>query len=278
MSAPYAIRSHGGKLAAFASALVLICALGAATPTQAFADDSPSVARIHAAGPVSQGMCQAALQLQSAIDACGQDILNEKNLEHQRRADAVAEQLRLDALNSKGEQMSLVHQTAAEEAARASEEVIADESVPQASAPGAQQQASASEQPSATAPADLRNTIYFNGEYVPFIQGSSEDIEAPRTAASTWFGDGSVSDGAHSYFIGHNPGMFSGVMDIQIGDEITVWDSQGDRRSYFVYDTLVIPNASNFYDYQNRLAPEGESITLQTCCGDNVNVRCVIAR
>lgn len=109
-------------------------------------------------------------------------------------------------------------------------------------------------------------------------QGEPADITAPDGYASTWVGTGCVSDNANTYFIGHNPGVFERVMDLEIGDKITVFDDDGASRTYYVFDTLFLPNGSNYFVYEGRIAPTGETITLQTCTGDNQRVRCVMAR
>ena len=120
--------------------------------------------------------------------------------------------------------------------------------------------------------------LHFLGEYIPFEQGDPTDTTAPAKTASTWISDGTVDDGENTYFIGHNPGVFSAVMDLEVGDKVTVWDPRGKKRTYYVFDTLTIPNASNYFKYEGRIAPLGETITLQACCGDNKTVRCVMAR
>ncbi len=112
----------------------------------------------------------------------------------------------------------------------------------------------------------------------PYRQGEPADITAPDGYASTWVGTGCVSDNANTYFIGHNPGVFERVMDLEIGDKITVFDDDGASRTYYVFDTLFLPNGSNYFVYEGRIAPTGETITLQTCTGDNQRVRCVMAR
>ena len=116
------------------------------------------------------------------------------------------------------------------------------------------------------------------GEEVPYRQGEPADITAPDGYASTWVGTGCVSDNANTYFIGHNPGVFERVMDLEIGDKITVFDDDSASRTYYVFDTLFLPNGSNYFVYEGRIAPTGETITLQTCTGDNQRVRCVMAR
>ena len=125
---------------------------------------------------------------------------------------------------------------------------------------------------------ELYYRVFFLGEEVPYRQGEPADITAPDGYASTWVGTGCVSDNANTYFIGHNPGVFERVMDLEIGDKVTVFDDDGDSRTYYVFDALFLPNGSNYFVYESRIAPTGETITLQTCTGDNQQVRCVMAR
>lgn len=225
---------------------------------------------------VTQGVCTALGQLQQGIDARGREVRDEKALEHARRTDAVAEQLRLEALNSKGAEYNAAATAAAENARKTQQE--AERAAMAAEAIPASEDAIATET-APTVPSPLANVIYFHGHYIPFVQGNPADETAPRSnVASTWIGGGHVDDGMNTYFIGHNPGVFSSVMNLKIGDEIVVWDESGASRSYFVFDALVLPNASNYFAYESRLSPSGESITLQTCVADNRNVRCVMAR
>lgn len=113
----------------------------------------------------------------------------------------------------------------------------------------------------------------------PIARASQPTSPRPTGYASTWVGHrDAVSDNANTYFIGHNPGVFERVMDLEIGDKITVFDDDGASRTYYVFDTLFLPNGSNYFVYEGRIAPTGETITLQTCTGDNQRVRCVMAR
>ena len=77
--------------------------MGAAwpTPAAAWADEAPAPA-----GAVTRGVCDALDLLQLRIDAEGQLVLDEKALEYARRTDAVAEELRLQALNRSEEHTS----------------------------------------------------------------------------------------------------------------------------------------------------------------------------
>lgn len=239
--------------------------------------------------PVQAGVLEAITALSNRVERQSQTVLDEKALEYARRADDADEQRRLEALNARGQSAAEKHQASAAAAAASAynkktakssskaqaAEAIDDGATPLAS--GTDAPASSAKAPSKKA-SKRTNTLHFLNEYVPFVQGTSDDTTAPARTASTWGGTGDVNDNQNTYFIGHNPGVFNEVMNLQIGDEITVWDASGKKRTYYVFDTLTLPNATNYYTYETRIAPLGETITLQTCCADNKNVRCVMAR
>lgn len=254
---------------------------------------SAALAAPQSSAPVQSGVVETLNTIQMRIQKQGQSILDEKALEHERRTDEAAELRRLNALIEKKQQV----QEAIEDDATpmsAAPEVIEDDATPMADGVAAAPAAPASDantsaNADAAAPkakdtakkskqAKHKSTLYVLGDYIKYIQGSEEDVEPPANAASTWFGNGDVDDDRHTYFIGHNPGVFKNVMNLKVGDAVTVWDDQGNQRVYHVYDVLVLANTANFYDYESRLAPLGETITLQTCCGDEQSVRCVMAK
>lgn len=239
--------------------------------------------------PVQAGVLEAITALSNRVERQSQTVLDEKALEYARRADDADEQRRLEALNARGQSAAEKHQaSAAAAAASASDKKTAKSSskaqAAEAIDDGATPLASGTDAPASSAKAPSKkaskrtSTLHFLNEYVPFVQGTSDDTTAPARTASTWGGTGDVNDNQNTYFIGHNPGVFNEVMNLQIGDEITVWDASGKKRTYYVFDTLTLPNATNYYTYETRIAPLGETITLQTCCADNKNVRCVMAR
>ena len=82
-------------------------------------------------------------------------------------------------------------------------------------------------------------------------------------------GSDSTTDGSWGYFIGHNPGDFTCVMTLKNGDPVTVCDSDGNTRTYSVVDEFIVPDDTYWEDIQSRVTDYGESIILQTCCGDN---------
>lgn len=126
------------------------------------------------------------------------------------------------------------------------------------------------------------SVLKFAGGTVPFGQSNGASA-APGSGAGTWMGSGSVSDGAPTHFIGHNPGDFAGVMSLDVGATITVVDASGASRTYTVYEVLdVTDEGYNNRNLQDDVLPRmlydgGERISLQTCISDTVN-RCVLAR
>ncbi|MEO1781056.1 hypothetical protein [Enterococcus diestrammenae] len=126
------------------------------------------------------------------------------------------------------------------------------------------------------------SVLKFAGVTVPFGQSNGASA-APGSGAGTWMGSGSVSDGAPTHFIGHNPGDFAGVMSLDVGSTITVVDASGASRTYTVYEVLdVTDEGYNNRNLQDDVLPRmlydgGERISLQTCISDTVN-RCVLAR
>jgi hypothetical protein len=127
--------------------------------------------------------------------------------------------------------------------------------------------------PSATLKAD---TINVNGTTMAYVD-SYKTSSAPTTGAGLWMGSDSTDDGSWGYFIGHNPGSFTCVMALKNGDPVTICDSAGKSRTYHVIDEFVVPDTTYWEDIQTRVTSYGESVILQTCCGDNAHYRVVIA-
>ncbi|WP_168770211.1 sortase domain-containing protein [Adlercreutzia caecimuris] len=273
---------------AFAALAFLVLAAGLVFPASALGAETAT----SELPPVTRGVGDFFLALEGRIDSHGQEVLAEKELEHARRSDEVSEKLRLDAMNSKGDEYSksldaasqLLDGTATvEELADEGDSTdLSDTGVDSTGEPAASDNtpaAAAEKKPSkSTSSKKRKNTIRFNGEYVSYVQGSPADETAPEATAAAWVSNGDVTDNENTYFIGHNPGVFSGVMNLDVGDKVTVWDGKGRSRTYYVFDVLTLPNQSNYFRYEGRIAPTGESITLQTCCADNKHVRCVMAR
>lgn len=100
---------------------------------------------------------------------------------------------------------------------------------------------------------------------------------APSTGAGLWMGSDSTTDNDWGYFIGHNPGPFWHVMDLGMGDAITVTDGAGNARTYHVVDAFTVSDSTAWEQIEDRVTGHGESVILQTCCGDHANYRIVVA-
>ena len=122
----------------------------------------------------------------------------------------------------------------------------------------------------------VADSIDVNGDIVTYVP-SYESASAPASGAGLWMGSDSTTDGSWGYFIGHNPGDFTCVMTLKNGDPVTVCDSDGSTRTYSVVDEFIVPDSTYWEDIQSRVTDYGESIILQTYCGDNAHYRVVIA-
>lgn len=120
-------------------------------------------------------------------------------------------------------------------------------------------------------------TISVNGDIVAFTD-SFESTSAPASGAGLWMGSDSTTDGTWGYFIGHNPGDFTCVMTLSAGDPITVCDKDGNTRIYSVIDGFDVPDTTYWEDIEGKVSGYGESVILQTCCGDGAHYRVVVAR
>lgn len=129
---------------------------------------------------------------------------------------------------------------------------------------------------SAASPQASARTINVDGDSMSYIDTYLAST-APSSGAGLWMGSDSTTDGSWGYFIGHNPGPFDHVMDLGSGNLITVTDANGNSRTYRVVDTFTVPDTTAWEDIESRVTQHGESVVLQTCCGDNANYRIVVA-
>lgn len=108
--------------------------------------------------------------------------------------------------------------------------------------------------------------------------GSYLSSSAPTSGGGLWMGSDNTTDGTWGYFIGHNPVSFSCVMGLGVGSPVTVCDYNGNERTYYAVDTFTVPDTTYFEEISGRVTGYGESIILQTCCGDNANYRIVVCQ
>lgn len=114
------------------------------------------------------------------------------------------------------------------------------------------------------------------GAVIPYID-SYDSPSAPDNSAGLWRGSDSTQDGTWGYFIGHHPGVFNCVMYLEQGDTVTVCDRNGNARTYTVTEIYDVPNTTQWGQIASDVTSHGESITIQTCCGDGESYRIVEA-
>ncbi|UUV98614.1 sortase [Vagococcus luciliae] len=112
------------------------------------------------------------------------------------------------------------------------------------------------------------------------IAGQSIIDANSDSEASTWGGAQifSGNDGLNTHFIGHNPGAFSIIFSLSIGNQIVVTDSIGTSQTYVVDSICQVTDdgvdTNTGTDLYDMIAGEGggERITLQSCINDEVNL------
>lgn len=121
------------------------------------------------------------------------------------------------------------------------------------------------------------NMIDVNGTLLSYID-SYLTSSPPSSGAGLWYGSDSTTDGTWGYFIGHNPGDFNCVLYLVEGDEIIVYDDDGNARRYFVVLTFDVARYSTWGDVKDRVTGYGESVILQTCIDSTSGYRIVVAQ
>lgn len=117
------------------------------------------------------------------------------------------------------------------------------------------------------------STIYFNGVAVPYKNGGKEKGQAiidGGVYASTWGGTKvfNANDGMNTHFIGHNPGVFSGIWNAK---SFIITDENGSPYTYIVTSVYKVNKRAigvdDGVDYWDRITGTGggERVTFQTC-------------
>ena len=99
----------------------------------------------------------------------------------------------------------------------------------------------------------------------------------PSSGGGLWLGSDAVDDGSWGYFVGHNPGSFAPVRSLSSGDAVVVCDRSGGQRTYTVRDVFQVEETATWKTIASRVTGYGESVVLQTCAGDGMNVIVVAA-
>ncbi len=131
----------------------------------------------------------------------------------------------------------------------------------------------------APAPAYQAHALYINGRAIPYIQGNMSMAAAPAATAATWGGQTRYSNtsGQNTHFIGHNPGVFSGLLGLGIGSRIIVTDAAGTPRTYTVNRITQVDDHARTASGEDlwqliTSTSGGQRITLQTCLSDTRNL------
>lgn len=120
------------------------------------------------------------------------------------------------------------------------------------------------------------STLVIDGNIIPYVD-SYQTSTAPDNTAGLWLGKDSVKDGTWGYFIGHNPGIFTCAASLIPGDAMTVWDSDGNTRTYHVVKEFDVESGTNWSQVQDAVTGYGESVILQTCIDGGTEYRIIIA-
>lgn len=113
-------------------------------------------------------------------------------------------------------------------------------------------------------PEPVPRTITIDGVVITYVD-TIEASSAPDSGAGVWWGSDSTTDGDYCFFIGHDYNAFGAVAELEVGDPVTVMDSSGDSRTYYVFDSFTVPDDSHFAEFADRIEGHGESIVMQTC-------------
>jgi len=135
-----------------------------------------------------------------------------------------------------------------------------------------------------TSPSYDAYKMYIAGKAITYKNGGQSNgqsiIDSNSNLISTWGGAGTFSgtDGMNTHFIGHNPGIFSVMLNVSNGNTIVVTDGNASPTTYKVTNIFKVDDygvspsdGKNYYGYLVSTRG-GEVITLQTCLGSNLNL------
>lgn len=234
--------------------------------TGSVATATSTVERAQAENPIAAGMGNAVGELQAALDTFAHEVYEKQAAD---RIEAEREAVQAAAVESAAQTARAQSQN--------TENGEANGTPDGSNATGSSAANSGAEGSSEAASAPTTCcVISINGTSMGYV-GSYKTSSAPASGAGLWLGSDSTTDGSWGYFIGHNPGSFSCVMNLGIGSPVTVWDSEGASRTYSVVTVFTIPDTTYWEDIAGRVTGYGESVILQTCVGDGASYRIVVA-
>lgn len=130
--------------------------------------------------------------------------------------------------------------------------------------------------------APLKQVMVIRGvqyAYADMGQGSGQAfIDQDPSHIATWGGQAvnSVSDNLSTHFIGHNVGAFNVVLQLGVGETISVYDAYGQHRVYTIVSVFDVDDRAFSADgvyHWGEITGVGntEQIVLQTCINDDYN-------
>lgn len=125
---------------------------------------------------------------------------------------------------------------------------------------------------------EYRQCIAIGGELIPWIYYTDG---CPDSCAGMWRGSGDVDDGKGSYIVGHNPGVFHNLIDMNygVGSTFALWDINSKARLYTISDVFIVPAGTEYDDtFRKRTTNSGgETAVLQTCINNNTQYKIFVA-
>jgi len=126
-----------------------------------------------------------------------------------------------------------------------------------------------------------RQVIHFAGVSIPYTEGGTlygqSIIDDYRYSMASSYGGAahqSASDGQGTHFIGHNPGVFTNLLSVKMGEIIAITDASGTTTNYQVNDIRLVNedgfdvNSGEDLYYRILEAGDSERVTFQTCVDD----------
>lgn len=120
------------------------------------------------------------------------------------------------------------------------------------------------------------NALVIGGTEIPYV-ASFQTSTAPENTAGLWLGSDDVNDNSWGYFIGHNPGVFTPILDLKVGDTFAIKDFSGAAHTYTVVKEFDVNAGTTWKDIEADVTGYGESAILQTCINGGKQYHIIVA-
>jgi len=111
-------------------------------------------------------------------------------------------------------------------------------------------------------------SINLSAKFVTVGLTTTNAIDVPTSVVGWWNGSAQPGTSGAVFLDGHNPGVFSNLPKVKIGDQIVISRATGEIFTYSVVSSIVVPLIG--IDMQAALAPfadAAEGLNLMTCVG-----------